>query len=303
MIFNFLKKNSGNTEKESSVFDNYRPERPANGKLMVPLKLLNIDENKKTVDVTVIINVWKRPHIEEQLFHLLTQTVFPREIWILYYENHVQADEIIKTYQQVFPFIHLIRSDKNLKYFGRFTIAVNTTTTYTWLMDDDVIPGEEWLANCVEKCTGLNSVITCTGRIIPKNDFKPEKWKMGGRYKHFIGDEVNGGSMNLCDEDTQVDYGCNSYFMKSEWLQAYWSIWPATFGSGEDIHLSATCKVQLDVNTYVLKQDNIHNSGNIKRSYGWDHNASWKQKNFIDIREKVLRYHIEQNNWAPLLWK
>ncbi len=276
--------------QELSLFDRLRPSSPE-------------AVDKPTVDVTVMINVWKRTHIEEQLFHLLSQTVYPKEIWVLYYEQHVLVEEIIRGYQQKFPFITLIRSDKNLRYFGRFSIAVNVMTKYTWIIDDDVIPGELWLEHCVEKCEKLNAIVSCTGRIIPPNNFRPERWRWGNSYKHFVGDEKNGGQINYCEEDTQVDYACNSYFIKSAWMQAFWGLWPVTFNSGEDIHLSASCKSQLGVDTFVLKQSSIRDSGNIKRPYGWDDNASWKKNDFIDIREDVFRYHIEKNNWTPLLWK
>jgi hypothetical protein len=289
--------------QQASVFDTLKTGMQQGKQPAALVSSLIADPGKPVADVTIMINVWKRTHIEEQLFHLLSQSVYPKEIWVLYYEQHVNVEDTIRLYQKQFPFITIIRSDKNLRYFGRFSIAVNVTTKYTWIIDDDVIPGEQWLANCVEKCEALNSIISCTGRIIPRNNFRPERWRWGNSYKHFIGDEKNGGQMNYCEGDTKVDYACNSYFIKSAWMQAFWSIWPVTFSSGEDIHLSAACSSRLGVGTFVLAQSSIRDSGNIKRPYGWDVNASWKKKDFINIREEVLRYHIEKNNWTPLLWK
>jgi hypothetical protein len=264
---------------------------------------VNNGKQQEVVDVTILINVWKRNHLEEQLFHLLTQSVIPKEIWVLHYEDHIKTADIISIYKEHFPFIQLIKSDKNLKYFGRFSIAVNVTTTYTWIIDDDVIPGEQWLENCVKKCSSLNAIICCTGRLIPKNDYQPEISLLGTHFQNFVGDRLPGKQMNYCEADTKVDYGCNSYFFKTAWMQAYWSIWPATFLSGEDIHLSATCKTVLNVDTYVPEQLNGKDSGNIKRPYGWDHNASWKQGGFIKLRAEVLKYHIHKKNWMPILWQ
>ena len=255
-------------------------------------------DNKPIVDVTIILNIWKRPHLEEQLVSIINSTVLPKEVWVIHYENHVDARSVVEKYRENLPYINLMDIDKNLKYFGRFSIAINVTTKFVWLPDDDIIPGPQWLENCCIKCEEYNSIITCTGRIIPKDNYRPEKIKLGFSYKHYVGDAKNGQLMNYCEEDTVVDYGCNSYFFKREWLSAYWSLWPATFLSGEDIHLCATCKIQLDVNTVVLKQTNAENSGNTNRPYGWDKNASWN--NFLDEREKVFKYHILENGWQPI---
>jgi len=260
-------------------------------------------KDKKVVDVTIILNIWKRKHLEEQLVSIINSSVLPKEVWVIHYENHVNTKETIDKLRTFLPYINLISSNKNLKYFGRFSIAINSTTKFTWLIDDDVIPGSKWLENCVKKSTDLNAIITCTGRIIPKDNYRPEKIKIGLSYKHYIGDAKNGKLMNHCEEDTVVDYGCNSYFFQTEWLSAYWSLWPITFLSGEDIHLCATCKIKLNVSTVVLEQTNESNSGNINRPYGWDENASWKQNNFLDEREKVFRYHIQKNAWTPLEWR
>jgi hypothetical protein len=302
MIFNFFKRNRDAIPASISDFDNLRSTLQLDKGVMLPVNMLEKKHGKPTVDVTVMINVWKRTHLEEQLFHLLSQTVFPTEIWILHYEKHVEIENIVAAYKEVFPFIQVLRSDKNLKYFGRFTIAVNVPTTYTWIIDDDVVPGMNWLGNAVVKCEKYNSIISCTGRIIPKNNFRPEKSWLGGHFKYFVGDQQPGEMANFCEQDTEVDYACNSYFFKSEWIRAFWSVWPLNFLSGEDIHLSASCKIKLGVRTMVMEQVSGDDSGNIKRPYGWDDNASWKQSNFIDVREDILRYHIKENKWTPLLW-
>jgi hypothetical protein len=266
------------------------------------MQISELSGNSRKADLTVILNIWKRKHLEEQLLHILNQTVLPAEIWIIHYEHHVDIAPVVERCREKFPAIQMINSDKNLKYFGRFSIAINVTTTFVWLLDDDVIPGQQWIENSVAKCEELQSIITCTGRIIPKNDYRPERWRFGSHYRHFIGDSTKGKDLNYCEEDTRVDYGCNSYFFKAAWLKAYWSVWPVTFLSGEDIHLSATCMRELGVKTTVLQQLTQEDTGNIKRPYGWDDNASWKNNSFLDYREQVFRYHIDQRGWKPIDW-
>lgn len=260
------------------------------------------NDNKEIVDVTILLNIWKREHLEELLVCILSQSVLPKEIWIIHYEDYVESQNIINLYRQFFSNIILIKSEKNLKYFGRFSIAINVTTKFIWLIDDDIIPGEEWLSNCVNKCDKLNSIISCTGRIIPQNEFQPENTKINDPHKVFVGD-MKYVFRNYCEEDTKVDYACNSYFFKTEWLSGYWSIWPASFLSGEDIHLSATCKYVLGIDTYVIQQLSNSDNGNIRKNYGSDDIATWKQSNFLTLREDILRYHIIKNGWKPIMWK
>lgn len=259
------------------------------------------DSNRDIVDVTIILNIWKRPHLPEQLFCLLTQTVLPKEIWIIHYENYVQVDAIVNTCKECFENIQVVNSTKNLKYFGRFSLAVNVTTDFVWIIDDDVIPGKNWLKKCAEKCVSLNSIISCTGRIIPKGNFEPERIDETIRKMCFIGD-MEFISKNYCENDTKVDYACNSYFFRTAWLKAYWSVWPQTFLSGEDMHLSATCKTILDVDTYVLSQATEQDCGNLHKIYGCDDDATWRTSDFISLRRKILEYHILERNWKPILW-
>ncbi len=259
-------------------------------------------ENKEVVDVTVVFNIWKRPHLEEQLVSIINQSVVPKELWIIHYEDHIEIANIIDKYKNALPYINVLRSEKNLKYFGRFSLAINCTTKFVWLIDDDIIPGRKWLENCTQKCEELNSIIACTGRIIPKNNFQPEKFSLRGSFKHYVGVPKGVKTVNYCEKDTRVDYGCNSYFFQREWLSAYWSVWPATFQTGEDIHLSAACKELLGVNTVVLEQTDEDNNGNLYTPYGSDEVATWKQGNFLSEREKVFRYHILEKGWKPIEW-
>lgn len=259
------------------------------------------EKGRERVDVTIVLNIWKRNHIEKQLTSLLSQTVLPKEIWVIHYENHVDIEEVISKYKHFYPDIVVIHSDKNLRYFGRFSFSINITTQFAWLLDDDVIPGKLWLERCVGKSEKLNAIISCSGRIIPHNNFEPEKNGTINREEYFVGD-MTYLFRNYCEKDTLVDYACNSYFFQTKWLKTYWSIWPATFDTGEDIHLSATCKNMLGIPTYVLEQRSTEDSGNLKKVYGHDDTATWRHANFVSLRKRVLEYHILQKNWKPLLW-
>ncbi|KAA2215807.1 glycosyltransferase family 2 protein [Maribacter flavus] len=256
-------------------------------------------------DVTVIITVWKRPYLDLQLKSLINQVIKPKEIWIIHNENYIETKNTSSKYRDVFPNISVIHSEINLKYFGRFSICYNVKTRFTLIIDDDVIPSSQWIKICLEKSGQYNAIISCTGRIIRPKNYRPEEFDLGNKNeilnKYFIGDNYNEEEYNCFPEDTVVDYGCNSYFFKTEWIRNFWRIWPATFDSGEDIHLSATLKILKSIPTIVPKQ-NIDTSGNLKKKFSVDQYSSCLHEDFIDVRQKVFEYLINEQGWRPILW-
>lgn len=262
----------------------------------------------KNIDITVIITVWKRPYLDRQLRSLTKQSMPPKYIWIIHNENHIDIKATIDKYSDYFPNIKVIDSDLNLKYFGRFSLCYHVKTTYTLIIDDDVIPSLKWLQICIETCNKYNAVISCTGRILRPNNYRPEELQPGdileevGK-KYFIGDCYNDLSYNFSPNDTQVDYGCNSYFLKTKWIKYFWSFWPATFDSGEDIHLSAALMIAKSIPTYVPQQLSLETTGNLKKDYSADQYSSWLKRDFIDIRQSVFQYFIKEKKWCPMLWK
>lgn len=258
-----------------------------------------MSNTREKADLTVVLTVWKRNHLEEQLAALAAQTVQPGAIWVIQYGEHVPTDEVLKKH----PAVHRIHSTLNLKYFGRFSVALHADTRYTWVLDDDIIPSPAWVETCIRTCEMRNAIVCSNGRIIPPGDYAPEMVK-GDDYlgTYFIGDSPSLDLMNLCQEDTIVDFGCSSYFFKTEWLRYFWQIWPHTFQTGEDMHLSASCKILGNVATVVPRQHSARDSGNVTPAYSCDQHASWRKAGFVDKRSYVLKYLVEERNWCPILW-
>lgn len=250
-------------------------------------------------NLTVILTVWKRNNLEEQIEVLLNQTVKPSQIWIYHCKDYIRISKLLKKY----PFVEVFYSSVNLKYFGRHTLAQYVTTTYTWILDDDIIPSQTWIETCLKICKANNAIVCRSGRIIPPNDFYPGVIKSQIYLKqHFVGDSKIVDGINICEEDTVVDYGCSSFFFKTEWEKYFWSIWPFTFQNGEDMHLSASCKIREDIPTIVPKQTSVENVGNLKPAYSFDKHASWKKEGFNAERAGVIKYLIEEKGWQPILW-
>lgn len=250
------------------------------------------------IDLTVILNVFKRNYLDEQISSILEQSDIPKEIWIIQLGNYIDITPVLNKY----PDIKYIRSSVDIKYFGRFSLAKFISTEYCLILDDDIIPSNNWIRLSINHCAKLNAIICSNGRIIPPNDLYPEIPKYNGYLqKFFIGDALN-SKFNYCAKDVIVDYPCSSYFFKKEWLKYFWGIEPFTLDIGEDIHLAASCKVLGNINTVVPIQDSRFNSGNIKPEYSVDEFASWKKPEFPQKRMKVLNHLIHHQRWRPLLW-
>ncbi|MCF0054161.1 vitamin K epoxide reductase family protein [Dyadobacter sp. CY356] len=255
-----------------------------------------ISQYLENSEITVIMNIWKRDHVKEQLLALFNQTLKPSEIWIIQCGDYVQLDEIKRQY----PFIKILSSTINLKYFGRFSFAQYVKSKYIYILDDDVIPSMNWLHKCKNLCEEKNAIISSAGRIVPRNDFYPEK--LSNVPSYFIGDVSHNVPYNYCELETQVDFGCNSWFFKSRYLKDFWQLPPYSLETGEDIHFSAVCKIISGISTIVPAQIDEVLNGNLKRWYGHDNIASWKQSDFLPQRADILRNMIEENGWKPLLW-
>lgn len=247
-------------------------------------------------EVTVILTVWKRNNISEQLNALSNQTEKPFQIWICHYEDYINIDLAKKR----FPYISIIKSDINFKYYGRFALAHFVKSKYVWILDDDVIPSNNWLEESRKTCELENAIVSSAGRVIPNGDYMPER--MQNVRDYFFGDVTPNIPYAFCEENTIVDFGCNGWLLKSEWIKTFWQVPACTLETAEDIHLSAVCKMKLGVSTIVLRQINERTTGNLKIAYGRDAFASWTKPGFMESREKVIRYLVEQQGWRPLLW-
>jgi GT2 family glycosyltransferase len=253
--------------------------------------------------ITIIITVWKRNYLDQQLQSLVEQTLPPACIWIIQNEHHIDIQPVVDKYSAVFPRISVIHAGFNLKFFGRFSLCNLVETDYVLIIDDDVIPARNWLRTCLNKCREYNAVISCTGRIIKPRSFRPEAWQGDERRIYFLGDNQSDDPYNFLPEDTQVDYGCNSYFFRAEWIRHFWSVWPATFLSGEDIHLSASLMITRSIPTIVPQQLSAETTGNRHKFYSQDEVSSWRSADFLDIRQSVFEFFIREKQWQPLQWQ
>ena len=145
------------------------------------------------VSVTVVLNVYQRvENLSKQLASFAASTLKPAEIWVCIFASpktkaFMQTIEIFKAKQPSIH-VHTIFSDYDFKYFGRFQLAMQASTKYVALFDDDQIPGPttlELLVNVAEKLK-QPAILGLTGRV-----FKPSTASHGMAWYHMSNSREN----------------------------------------------------------------------------------------------------------------
>lgn len=222
-------------------------------------------------NIVAILTAWKRDYFKEQLNSLINQTVKVDKIIILnnggsdlsYLKNEVNCE------------ISIIKSDVNTKFWGRHSIANMFNCEYILLLDDDTIPGSKWVENCLRLSNQKNCIVTGNGRSIDNKI----SWGDGGRV----------------DQDMQVAFGGHSWFFKKEWMKYYLTEKPFSYDSGEDIWISALCKLNGGISTWMPEQ--LGETSAHKNSYADDQHASYQLNNWDNIRENICNHYIEKG-WS-----
>ena len=230
--------------------------------------------------ITVILSVYKRDYFDEIIPRLFDQTLKPKQIILFQEENHIDC----KKYLDKYPELKHIKSDINTGIFSRFAYPLCIDSEYFIVLDDDCVYGKNWIQICYDTHIKYNSIVSGTGRKLS-----------GNKYNNF-------------NSDLEVDFGCHCWFVKKEWLKYMWRIEPKNYFNGEDIHLSATCKIFGKIRTFVPKQINkedmfdvhhyesvkIKNQGTPKDNYNLDKYSLSKLPNHTENRNKYIQYLIKK---------
>lgn len=165
------------------------------------------DPNKTSFDVTVVCNLYKRPEcLVKQLKALEQQSLKPKEIFL--FQDGISDSykvELLDTIKQKFAQIKI--ADCNMGVWERFKLALEATTPYVCIFDDDTIPGNRWLENChfcmqqQEGIYGTNGIVMTDDKQYPLGGYFPVGWK---------------GPVSEC---TEVDFVGHSWFLKKECLK------------------------------------------------------------------------------------
>ena len=176
-----------------------------------------------------------------------------------------------------------IVSDENLGVWARFTFALNSSTEFIVVFDDDTIPGHRWIENCLNH-SHLGLLGTIGLQYHDKN--------------HYM-NHVRFGWANPNPEPVQVDIVGHSWFFKREWLSVYFSeLQPLNGFSffGEDIHFSYTLQKYLSIPTYVPPHphDDWNKWGSLNGWLGQDQHALSMEPNAASKWDTPFHYYLKK---------
>ncbi|PKA52082.1 hypothetical protein AXF42_Ash014019 [Apostasia shenzhenica] len=209
--------------------------------------------------ITVILNHFKRKTLCAQLNALLNQSLPFHRVWVVSFgsPNELLLRRTVESYNN--SWISFISSGYDFKYYGRFQIALQTESDFVYILDDDMIPGKKMmqiLAHVAGTEKYKNSVLGSIGRILPfrQKDFtfpsyRKFRSKEAGLYLPDPAYDISVGSI------LQVDFLSSSWFLSSDLVKTLFTETPATFTTGEDLHLSYQLQKYRNAGSYVLPVD------------------------------------------------
>jgi len=264
--------------------------------------------SKKNNSWSAIITMWKRhDYLQEQLSAIRGQSISPEEIIIILNEDYISESKVREIGGKD---ILIIRSDINSLY-SRWAIAYIAKGEYVCVFDDDVIPGEYWIANAIRACSDYNALVGPSGRI----------YNSKGKNGYFklvepVAAPEDEDTLACAETDVYCDWVCNSYLFKREWVgHALGSIrHKDSFKTFDDIQLAASLFLGAGIRCVTPMQPlfdaRLH--GSLKKEYGNDTHAIWKtrsdnhfaeRKNYIEwliangyvpvqMRDELFRFHL-----------
>lgn len=238
-------------------------------------------------DVTVILNVYNRPHtLENQLKALYEQSVpiDPENIWVWYNKGSKPQAAPKNSQHRIFV------CNQNTKFHGRFAAANLVRTKYVALFDDDVIPAKNWIENCITSIEQCEGIMGGSGVVLLDKQFYPNNYKVGWNGLHLTTIE-------------RVDLVGHAWFFKQDWAKYMWYEKPVSWDNGEDIMFSYLCQKYGGINTFVPP----HPDNNISLwcntdggSLGNDENATYIHRpDHYAVRSKVGAVCID-NGWKTV---
>ena len=249
-----------------------------------------------TTKVTVVLNGYKRSHAaKEQYEAYRNQSIGTPDFlfWGNTPESIGENDPLPFDKYTVDGCVSAI-CNKNLGVWARFAYALNASTPFICIADDDTIPGRKWLENCLDVIHTLAkpAVLTCRGVRLNNNQYPlPDSYE----------------AIGWCSENEkleQVDFGGHCWFFPKTVLKAFWlkspDVLPLNFG--EEIQISVAPKLLGDVETYVPPHPSSDKEfwGSIDAlKYGEDMNAISRRPDACQGMFDYLQWALE-SGYVPV---
>jgi glycosyltransferase involved in cell wall biosynthesis len=223
-------------------------------------------------DVIAILNVWKRGPglLRRQILGLLDQSYAPREIWICAFG--LDDADIYENVAREFSRngVYFFKSSKNLKYHGRFQIALQADAEYVAFIDDDIIIGRDFLKRCRETMLvtpDAGEVGIYGWRALPApnnmNGKDAKNYTEGEFIEHLPPERKNIGLV-------EVDLLCGYHFVRADCLQTLFRTQQWTYSTGEDFQLAFALRKYANKKSYVVPIDP-------ENPNSWGLSADWRE--------------------------
>jgi glycosyltransferase involved in cell wall biosynthesis len=198
--------------------------------------------------ITVILNGYKRNNLKEQVESIKNQTVPVKEIF--YWQNTVPEFEYD---EDTYSDLNSALSNYNYGVWARFAYALNARTDYVCVIDDDTIPGNRWLENCLNTYETHPGLLGGIGLRFKNSRYDLDTLPDGRYHRHGWYNASNVAGNNL--DPVQVDIVGHSWFFSRDLLSVFWrelpDIEPWSLLCGEDIHFSYMIQKYTDLKTWV----------------------------------------------------
>lgn len=231
------------------------------------------------MDITAVINTYRRPHrLEEQYNAIKNQTIKPAKIMIWSNSPDVGFTGLTKEHSESTS----VLNNRNHGVWARFAFALLAKTKYVCVFDDDTIPGTKWFENCLNTIRVSRGLLGTIGIVFNTKE-------------KYIGNCVRVGWDRPNEVTKRVDFVGHCWFFERDWLNTFWgtapdvSLYPCC---SEDVHFSYSLQKFLGIHTYVPPHPvNDTEMWGSKRGmeYGSDSVSIW-MNNSGNAVEKVESY-------------
>ena len=246
-----------------------------------------------TESITVVLSGYKRQNLKEQVEAVKNQSVPVKEIF--YWQNTTPG---FKYDEDTYCELNSALSNYNYGVWARFAYALNAKSDYVCVLDDDTIPGEMWLENCLQTYKTHPGLLGGIGLRFKNGQYELDQIP-DGKYARCGWDNVNPDVYGNNEEVVEVDIVGHSWFFARDLLSVMWRELPAEHWSmlcGEDIHFSYMLQKYTDLKTYVPPhpKDDTRMWSSLKAiQYGADQYATAYETLGSGEMKKYLQYCVD----------
>ena len=242
----------------------------------------------KKQSYSIIIGVYAGINWVPQIIDACNKQCISPEHITLWINRNPDATINIDTIQQKYPYLRVVWNNRNLGVYSRFSAALLDNSDRYLILDDDTIPGPNWIGNCFDtlKVVGDDAILGYRGiRLKPNALFDVEAFEKG------------------TSEITEVDLVGHGWFCTKKHILAMFEDAPVNNFNGEDTHLSAINQIKYGIKTYVPKQllSEPLTWGSTKQHLGLQPgrlSTSLGPQEHFKQREEVNRYWLTKG-WHP----